>query len=154
MAAKKIIDVTGSSKKVSKKKLDLSKLNIDFDEIVKFAKSLLDMLKSNPTLIKKIISNPSSVIKKLVKSVDFSKDTKSAFINILKSNKKSDLSTILDKISNSTDKDASSLFEPIKKITDFADDLNADSIMDSASKLLGGKNKKGFLSSLGKLFKK
>ena len=54
MAERKIIDMTGSAEKSKKKGLDLSKLNIDFDEIKKLIPSIVSSLMADPNLLKNL----------------------------------------------------------------------------------------------------
>lgn len=54
MAERKIIDMTGSAEKEEKKGLDLSRLNIDFDELMKFASSILSLISTDSNLLKNL----------------------------------------------------------------------------------------------------
>lgn len=154
MAEKKITDMTGTANKKTKKNLDLSKLNIDFDELIKFATSALSIISSDSKLLKNLKKNPASTISKVLKKQDLNNNTKSAITSILSNNKKSDLSTILDKIGNATDGDTSKVFNPLKNLTSDSDGLDLGDIVEGISSLKNNKKKsKGIMNILGKFFK-
>jgi len=158
MAERKIIDKTGSAN--SSKKIDLSKLNIDFDEIKKLIPSIVSALLQNPKLLKNLKKNPVATMKKIVKKEDLSTNTKNAIKSILKDNKNSDLPTILDKIGDATDGDTSNVFDSLKDLVAGDDDLDIGDIIKGASILKGGSSKtkteskgKGLINLIGKFFK-
>lgn len=154
MAERKIIDMTGSAEKSKKKGLDLSKLNIDFDELMKFASSILGLITTDSKLLKNLKKDPVSTIKKILKKQDLTSNTKSAITSVLNENKKSDLSTILDKIGDITDGDTSNIFDSLKSLTADSDGLDLGDVVEGVSTLMGSKNKsKGIMSVIGKLFK-
>ena len=154
MAEKKITDMTGTANKKTKKGLDLSKLNIDFDELIKFTTQAFSLISENPNLLKNLKKNPASTISKILKQQDLNSNTKNAITSILSDNKKSDLSTILDKIGNVTDGDTSKVFDPLKKLTKDSDGLDLGDIVDGESGLVNKKKKSnGIMNVIGKFFK-
>ena len=130
MAERKIIDKTGSAAK-SEKKLDLGKLNIDFDEIKKLIPSIVSALMTDSKLLKNLKKKPVETMKKIVKKEDLSDNTKNAIKSILKDNKDSDLPTILDKIGDATDGDTSNVFDSLKDLVLFAS-ANTDNLITLA----------------------
>lgn len=154
MAERKIIDMTGTATKKEKKGLDLSKLNIDFDELKKFASSVLKLVVSDSNLLKKLRKDPVNTIKKLLKKVELTSNTKNAITNILSDNKKSDLSTILDKLGDATEGDTSNIFDSLKNLTSDSDGLDLGDVVEVVSTLMNNKGKsKGIMGILGKFLK-
>ena len=154
MAERKIIDMTGTAKKKGKKGLDLSKLNIDFDELKKFASSILKLVISDSNLLKKLKKDPVPTIKKLLKKVDLTSSTKNAITSILNVNKKGNLSTILDKISDATDGDTSNIFDSLKNLTSDSDGLDLGDVVEGVYTVMNKKGKsKGIMGILSKFLK-
>lgn len=161
MAERKIIDKTGSAAK-SEKKLDLGKLNIDFDEIKKLIPSIVSALMTDSKLLKNLKKKPVETMKKIVKKEDLSDNTKNAIKSILKDNKDSDLPTILDKIGDATDGDTSNVFDSLKDLVAGDDDLDIGDVIKGVSILKGSKSKSktkseskssGLMNMIGKFFK-
>lgn len=154
MAERKIVDMTGTAKKKEKKNIDLSKLNIDLDELMKFATSILTLITTDSNLLKNIKKDPANTIKKLLKKQDLASNTKNSITSILNDNKKSDLSTILDKIGDATDGDTSSVFDTLKNITSDSDGLDLGDVVEGVSSLMDKKKKtKGIMNVVNKFFK-
>ena len=95
MAERKIVEVEETKTETKK-----SGLNIDLSELKKIGGAILAFVASNPEIISKLLSKPSSYLKKIVNGEDVSKDTKKTVNKAITDSKSGGLTSILGSLTS------------------------------------------------------
>lgn len=124
---------------------DLSKLNIDFDEMKRLGTSLFSKVSSDSNLLENLKKEPVSTIKNVLKGENVSENTEAAVNEVLEENKNSDLKTILGKIGNLVGDKGSEIFE---KIGSLVDGIDLNDVIENVSDLLEKNEKTKGISNI------